>query len=101
VLTAVPALLVDAGALVENVLAFLFGRGLRHQPGRLAAGHLIGRRAGRVIVLVLLAATALLSAGGWCATGRRTRPTSPWSAGRPARSDACCRRPGSATCSTR
>jgi hypothetical protein len=62
ILTAIPVLLVDPGAMVENVLAFPFGRGLVRSPaasplpGHLIAAHVPG---GRPIALALLAAAAL------------------------------------------
>ena len=62
VVTAVPALLVDPGALVENVLAYPFGRGLvttpaaSPLPGQLLATSVPG---GRYLVYALLASTGV------------------------------------------
>jgi hypothetical protein len=61
VVTALPSLLVDPGAFVENVLAFPFGRGLVTSPAASPLpGHLLatGVPGGRVVVLLLLAAAA-------------------------------------------
>jgi Glycosyltransferase family 87 len=62
VLTAVPALLIDSGAVLENVLAYPLGRGLVTSPAASPLpGHLIAGTGpiGRALVFVLLAATAV------------------------------------------
>jgi glycosyl transferase family 87 len=62
VLTAVPAWLLDRGALVENVLAFPFGRGLVTSPAASPLpGHLLatGLPGGRPIVYGLLVAAVV------------------------------------------
>jgi hypothetical protein len=66
VITALPPLLVDPGAFVENVLAFPFGRGLVSSPAASPLpGHLLatGVPGGRIVVYLLLAATAAGIAG--------------------------------------
>jgi hypothetical protein len=60
VVTTLPALLIDPGALVENVLAFPFGRGLVTSPAASPLpGHLLATSVpgGRYVAYVLLAAT--------------------------------------------
>jgi hypothetical protein len=60
--TALPALLINPGAFVENVLAFPFGRGLVTSPAASPLpGHLLatGVPGGRVLVYLLLAAVAI------------------------------------------
>lgn len=62
VVTAGPALLIDPGAFVENVLAFPFGRGLVTSPAASPLpGHLLatGVPGGRILVFVLLAGVAV------------------------------------------
>ena len=62
VLTAVPALLINSGAVLENVLAYPLGRGLVTSPAASPLpGHLIAGTGpiGRALVFVLLAATAV------------------------------------------
>jgi hypothetical protein len=61
-LTAVPVVLVDAAAMVENVIAFPFGQGLVGSPAASPLpGHLIARSlpAGEAIAKVLLALAAV------------------------------------------
>ena len=62
ILTAVPALLINAGAVLENVLAYPLGRGLVTSPAASPLpGHLIAGTGpiGRALVFVLLAAAAI------------------------------------------
>ena len=66
ILTAVPAILVDAGAVQENVFAFPIGRGLVTSPAASPLpGHLIAETGpvGRALVLALLGAAAVAIAG--------------------------------------
>lgn len=61
ILTALPAILIDPGAVVENVLAFPLGRGLVTSPAASPLpGHLLAGTGpvGRAVVLTLLAAAA-------------------------------------------
>jgi hypothetical protein len=62
VVTALPALLIDSGALVENVLAFPFGRGLVTSPAASPMpGHLLATSVpgGRYVAYAMLAATGV------------------------------------------
>lgn len=61
-ITALPALLIDSGAVLENVLAFPLGRGLVSSPAASPLpGHLIAGIGpiGRALVFVLLAGTGV------------------------------------------